>query len=244
VVLELTGERTVPGVAHENYWFRRHEVAYRFAAARCAGLDVIDAGCGEGYGTAILAERARTATGVELVADVCAHAARSYPAAAFVQADLCALPLADGSAGAVVSLQVVEHLWDIPRFLDETARVLRAGGLFVCSTPNRLTFTRGGRPVNPFHTVEFTADELAALLETRFAAVDVLGVFHGRRLDADAGDRGAALPDLLLVTAPAARPAWLNALVASVTAGDFGVTADRPVDASLDLLALARVGAA
>ena len=142
--LELTGERTLPGVTHENYWFRRHEVAYRFAAGRCAGLDVLDTGCGEGYGTAMLAVAARTVTGVELVADVCAHASGTYPSAAFVQADVGALPLRDGCADVVVSLQVVEHVWDLRRYLDETARVLRPGGLFVCSTPNRPTFTRRG----------------------------------------------------------------------------------------------------
>ena len=48
--LPLTGERTVPGLAEENYWFRRHEVVYERLAQRCAGRDVLEAGCGEGYG--------------------------------------------------------------------------------------------------------------------------------------------------------------------------------------------------
>jgi SAM-dependent methyltransferase len=245
VGLELTGERTLPGIAHENYWFRRHEAAYRFAAARCAGLAVLDAGCGEGYGSAILAETARRVLGIDLVADACAHAQAAYPDASFVEADLCALPLADACAGAVVSLQAIEHLWDIPRYLDETARVLRPGGLFVCGTPNRLTFGGGdGGPANPFHSVEFTAEELAGLLATRFARVEVLGVFHRRRLEHAEAARGARLPGMLLAAPPEAWPAWLGALVASVTVDDFEVTADRPVDDSLDLIAVARTEAA
>ena len=52
--LPLTGERTIPGLAQENYWFRRHEVVYERLADRCAGRDVLEAGCGEGYGAALL----------------------------------------------------------------------------------------------------------------------------------------------------------------------------------------------
>jgi hypothetical protein len=56
--LELTGERTLPDVPDENYWFQRHLVVYRWIAARVAGLDVVDMACGEGYGADELARRA------------------------------------------------------------------------------------------------------------------------------------------------------------------------------------------
>ena len=58
--LPLTGERTIPGLAEENYWFRRHEVVYQRLTDRCAGRDVLDAGCGEGYGADLIADVART----------------------------------------------------------------------------------------------------------------------------------------------------------------------------------------
>ena len=238
--LELTGERTVPGVAHENYWFRRHEVAYRFAATHCEGRTVLDAGCGEGYGTAILAEGATAAAGVELVAAVVDHARTAYPHLEFVQADLCALPLGEASVDAVVSLQVIEHLWDIPGYLREVARVLRPDGLFVCGTPNRLTFTPDSdTPVNPFHTVEFSPEELTALLQPRFAQVDLVGVFHGPRLSSTEAERRRTLPDLVLDDPPEQWPAWLAELVHSVTVDDFVIGEDG-LDDSLDLLALAR----
>ena len=63
--LPLTGERTIPGLAEENYWFRRHEVVYQRLADRCAGRDVLEAGCGEGYGADLIADVARRVIGLD-----------------------------------------------------------------------------------------------------------------------------------------------------------------------------------
>src|SRR5881396_1623850 len=62
--LELTGERTLPDVPEENYWYQRHVAVYAWIAERCAGLRVADLACGEGYGSALLARRAAQVTGV------------------------------------------------------------------------------------------------------------------------------------------------------------------------------------
>lgn len=242
--LPLTGERTVPGIPHENYWFQRHVVAYRFALARCAGLSVMDAGCGEGYGAAMLSERASRVTGVELVPDVVAHARAAYPAerhptVEFVEADLCRLPLPDGSFDSVVSFQVIEHLPDIGGYLDEIHRVLRPGGEFLCATPNRLTFTPdSATPVNPFHVKEFTAGELAECLGSRFRVKAVLGVHHGRRIRGLERMARRSIMDLQFAAPPERWPRWLRVAIAGVRPGDFTLKA-ADVDASLDLLAVA-----
>ena len=152
------GERTVPGIPAENYWFRRHEAAYEFALPYVAGRSVLEVGCGEGYGTALLASSAGRVLGVDYDALTVAHAAASYPRASFVRANLAALPVPSASVDVLTTLQVVEHVWNHPEFVQECLRVLRPGGLLLVTTPNRLTFSPGlDEPVNPFHTREFTA---------------------------------------------------------------------------------------
>jgi protein-L-isoaspartate O-methyltransferase len=63
--LALTGERTLPDVPEENYWFRRHLVVYEGIAARAHGRRVVDLACGEGYGAAVLGRTAASVVGVD-----------------------------------------------------------------------------------------------------------------------------------------------------------------------------------
>lgn len=247
--LALTGERTLPGVDSENYWFRRHEIAYEACAAAAFrdGWDsVLDAGCGEGYGADRLADAAARVIALDVDPATIAHARRAYPRLIAAHANLVALPLATGSCDAAVSLQVIEHQWDIAAYLDELARVLGPGGALWCATPNRLTFAddAGGRRAHPCHTMEFAAAELVEVLSTRFTVEAVGGVWAGSRLAAAEAECGAAMPRLLADAGdPATWPVWLTALVAGVTAQDFTVAwpeALADLDDSLDLLAVCR----
>jgi SAM-dependent methyltransferase len=155
-----------------------------------------------------------------------------------------ALPLADDEVDLTVSFQVIEHLYDIPGYLVSLRRVTRPGGLVVIATPNRLTFTPDSDvPVNPFHTREFTADELAAeVTGAGFELAGLLGVHHGPRLRGVESAASRSFPDLLAADAPSQWPAWLRRTVHAVTPGDF-VVRDDDLDASLDLLATCRVPA-
>lgn len=242
--LPLTGERTVPGVPEENYWFRRHEAAYEFAGPYVSGRDVLEVGCGEGYGTALLARSARTVTGLDYDALTVTHAASRYPDARFLRGNLAALPVRDAAVDVLATLQVIEHVWDHPQFVRECRRVLRPDGLLLVTTPNRLTFSPGrDEPLNPFHTKEFTAAELAALLERGgFAVTAVYGLHAGPRLAALDARHGGSFVDAQLGPPPNEWPAELTADVASVTTTDFPIRSDEvaDVDASLDLLLLAR----
>ena len=230
--LPLTGERTVPGIPREQYWFARHEAVYRWLAPRCANATVLEAGSGEGYGADLLRRAGARVVALDYDEQAIAHSARTYPLP-HVRANLAALPIA--RVDAVVSLQVIEHLWDLRGFLTEVRRVAE----WTClSTPNRLTFSpglqRGEKPTNPFHVEEFDADQLRELmLAAGFDDVSILGLQHGPRL--------TARPTLIAEQVDAALaddwPVELESFVATVTTGEFAMTED--VDACLDLVVLA-----
>lgn len=243
--LPLTGERTVPGLAEENYWFRRHEVVYERMAARCADRDVLEAGCGEGYGANLIADVARRVIGLDYDETTVAHVRARYPRVDMRHGNLAELPLADGAVDVVVNFQVIEHLWDQGQFVRECLRVLRPGGCLLMSTPNRITFSPGrDTPINPFHTRELNAAELTDLLTVAGFAVDsVLGVFHGPRLAELDARHGGSIIDAQIARALAGAP-WpedLLADVASVRSDDFDLldARERNIDDSLDLVAIA-----
>ncbi|GAB35420.1 class I SAM-dependent methyltransferase [Gordonia otitidis] len=243
--LALTGERTVPGIPAENYWFRRHEIAYRFIAESCRGLHVLEAGSGEGYGGAMLAAEGATVTCVDYDASAVEHTRRRYPQLTMIQGNLVDLPLPDESVDVVVNFQVIEHLWDQAAFIAECRRVLRPGGRLLISTPNRITFSPGrDTPLNPFHTRELDAAELTDLLiEGGMETVVMHGVYHGAGLSTLDEKWGGSLIDAQIDRALAGEdwPDELVADVAAITADDFTIVAadDVDIDASLDLFAVA-----
>lgn len=250
-VLTLTGERTIPDLDIENYWFRRHEVVYERLAPRCAGRDVLEAGCGEGYGADLIAGVARRVIAVDYDEAAVAHVRGRYGRVEVMQANLAELPLADASVDVVVNFQVIEHLWDQPQFVRECARVLRRPGLLMVSTPNRITFSPGrDTPVNPFHTRELNADELTELLlDAGFTDVAMSGLFHGPRLREMDARHGGSIIDAQIARAvvDAPWPRELAADVAAVTTADFDLVEAgtdeahdiRDIDDSLDLVAIA-----
>ncbi|GAB1815758.1 class I SAM-dependent methyltransferase [Mycobacterium sp. MUNTM1] len=249
----LTGERTIPGLDIENYWFRRHEVVYQRLAERCVGADVLEAGCGEGYGADLIASVARRVVAVDYDEVAVAHVRSRYPRVDVMRANLAQLPLPDASVDIVVNFQVIEHLWDQTQFVLECARVLRPSGLLLMSTPNRITFSPGrDTPINPFHTRELNAAELTQLLlDGGFTDISVSGLFHGPRLREMDARHGGSIIDAQIERALAADqgapwPPELAADVAAVTTGDFdlveasvGAGTGQHIDDSLDLVAIA-----
>lgn len=237
-MLPLTGERTVPGIPHENYWFRRHEIAYLHAQRWLRGADVLEAGAGEGYGAAVLSAAARRVIALDYDEAAIGHAGRKYPDVPAVRGNLAALPIRSGAVDAVVSLQTIEHLWNQPEFVAECARVLRPAGMLLMSTPNRLTFSPGlDKPLNPFHTRELSAAELTELLAPRFRVSRMFGIHHGRRL-ARADRHFDGFVTAQLSNPPATWRPELRRAVTAVRADDFLVT-EADIDASLDLFAVA-----
>ncbi|RMI35422.1 class I SAM-dependent methyltransferase [Nocardia stercoris] len=240
--LPLTGERTVPGIPEENYWFRRHEIVYARLLDRCVDREVLEAGSGEGYGADMIAGVATKVTGVDYDTSAVEHVRAAYPRVHMIQGNLADLPLPDASVDVVVNFQVIEHLWDQAQFLRECLRVLRPGGELLISTPNRITFSPGrDTPLNPFHTRELNADEMRELLVEAGFRVDLLtGVHHGPALAALDAKWGGSIIDAQIQRALAGEPwpAELAADVAAVRIDDFVLTPE-DIDASLDLVAIA-----
>jgi SAM-dependent methyltransferase len=167
--LPFTGERFVPGARGEiwiEHWHR-----YHFAAQFATGMRVVDAACGEGYGSALLARAAASVTGADLSAQAVAHARAAYGGIAnlsFVEAPCTRLPLADASADLFVSFETVEHIREQEAFVDEIARVLAPDGLLLLSCPNKREYSDRRGFANAFHVKELYRDELAALVARRF----------------------------------------------------------------------------
>ena len=181
--LSLTGERTLPDVPEENYWFQRHLAVYRWIAARVAGLDVVDMACGEGYGTAELARSAARVTGVDANPEAHEHARLKYtrPGVRFVR-DL--VESYSEPCDAVVFLQTIEHVENPKDVLDHFRSILRPGGTAFVSTPNVLTLAPEGaeKSGNPWHVKEYRAEEFRELCEASFERVEIHGLFHARKL--------------------------------------------------------------
>ncbi len=181
--LPLTGERTLPDVPEENYWYRRHLVVYEWIAARVGGLRVVDMACGEGYGSDVLAEAAAAVVGVDANPEAHEHARLRYtrPNLRF-ERDLVE-SFAEPS-DAVVFLQTIEHVQDAGAILEHFKSMLAPGGTAFVSTPNLLTLAPPGaeKSDNPWHVHEYRAEEFRALCEAHFPRVELHGLFHARKL--------------------------------------------------------------
>jgi len=233
--LELTGERTLPDVPAENYWYQRHLVVYRWIAERVRGLDVVDLACGEGYGSAALAERAARVTGVDANPEAHEHARLKYsrPGVRFVR------DLIDGyrePCDAVVFLQTIEHVRDAGAVLEHVRSLLRPGGVAYVSTPNVLTLAPDGaeRSGNPWHVHEYRPEEFRALCERHFADVRMRGLFHAGKLRAH--ELALCLGwDRLHPRLGLTRP-FYDRFTPAISDGDFALR-EGPLDRALDLLA-------
>jgi SAM-dependent methyltransferase len=187
--LEPTGERMMleqyQDTPEKYLIYLMHIATYRFAAAYTADKRVLDFGSGSGYGSAMIADAARSVIGVDVSAEAVDHARTHHtrPNLAFQTIEPSApLPFADGAFETVLSFQVIEHVRDAERYLAEIVRVLVPGGTLVLATPDRTTrLFPAQRPWNRFHVVEYDRRALHGLLARHFAQAEML--FMGGRPD-------------------------------------------------------------
>jgi 2-polyprenyl-3-methyl-5-hydroxy-6-metoxy-1,4-benzoquinol methylase len=183
--LALTGERTLPDVPEENYWYQRHLVVYRWIAARAHGRRVVDLACGEGYGSAVLGGTAASVVGVDANPEAFEHARAKYTSPD-VRFERDMIETWTGDVDCVVFLQTIEHVQDPDAVLEHVRELIGPDGVAYVSTPNVLTLAPKGaeRSGNPWHVREYKAHEYRALCERHFGSVDLLGLHHARKLRA------------------------------------------------------------
>jgi 2-polyprenyl-3-methyl-5-hydroxy-6-metoxy-1,4-benzoquinol methylase len=176
-VSEFTGERVIPGQVNDDLW-SEHIARYAFAARFAGQLRVLDIGCGTGYGTAQLAQHARSAVGIDVSADALVYARQHYqiPNTTFLTASATAIPFQRASFDLITAFEVIEHLDDWRDVLVEARRLLDPGGMFLVSTPNKLYYaeSRANQGPNPFHTHEFEFSEFRDALAVVFPTVTIL----------------------------------------------------------------------
>ncbi|MGN6215917.1 MAG: class I SAM-dependent methyltransferase [Solirubrobacterales bacterium] len=234
--LPLTGERTLPDVPEENYWFRRHLVVYEWIAARVEGLRALDMACGEGYGSDVLARSAAGVVGVDANPEAHEHARLRYrrPNLRF-ERDL--VETFSEPCDAVVFLQTIEHVQDPGAILEHFKSMLAPGGVAYVSTPNLLTLAPPGaeKSDNPWHVKEYRAEEFRALCEAHFARVELLGLFHARKLRAH--ELAIKLGwDSVHKRLGLSKP-FYDRFTPAISSSDFSLR-DRALDRALDFLAI------
>ena len=237
--LHLTGERTLPDVPEENYWFRRHLVVYEWIAQRVHGRRVVDLACGEGYGASVLGRTAASVVGVDANPDAFEHANLKYTGER-VRFERDMVETWTGTVDCVVFLQTIEHVQDPDAVLARLRDLVGPAGVVYVSTPNVLTLAPPGEPRsgNPWHVREYRPEEFRALCARQFTHVDLLGLFHARKLRvhelAIARAGWDAVHERLGVTR-----AFYDRFTPAITVRDFRLRRGE-LERALDLLAVLR----
>jgi 2-polyprenyl-3-methyl-5-hydroxy-6-metoxy-1,4-benzoquinol methylase len=236
--LALTGERTLPDVPAENYWYRRHLAVYEWIGARVIGRRVIDMACGEGYGSEVLSRGAASVVGVDANPEAHDHARLRYSRQNLTfERGMVENHGERGAHDAVVFLQTIEHVQDPVAVLHHFRSLLAPGGTVYVSTPNLLTLAPPGaaKSDNPWHIKEYRAAEFEQLCREVFGQVRMLGLFHARKLrlhELALGCGWDALHARLHITKP-----FYDHFTPSIAASDFALRGG-DLDGALDFLAV------
>jgi 2-polyprenyl-3-methyl-5-hydroxy-6-metoxy-1,4-benzoquinol methylase len=181
--------------SEKNMAFLQHFSRYEFFARKLAstpnvpaekvnlsetslkGLKILDAGCGEGFGSSFLAGLGAQVTGLDFNEDIVNHAQKKYASKdlTFVAGDVCHMSFPDACFDTVGAMDLIEHLESPENFIAEARRVLKKNGLLMFSTPNHLKHLIETGEIYPFHEREFLYSELIDFAGKLFKRYELYG---------------------------------------------------------------------
>ena len=236
------GERHLPVLDPESKNHYRHMAAYHFALAFVRGRDLLDHGCGTGYGTNFLWRRGapRSLVAQDVSPDAIAYCRATYEdiADSFHVVAPGVVPQAQASLDVAVIFQMIEHVTDDQALLSALARALRPGGVLLVTTPNAaLSGGDTDHPDNVHHVREYDRASLHRLCRSAFPIVEEYGIRGSFRV----GGTGIGPERFSLYRAArrAVRPLGFPRYVAPISLADFMIDTRR-VDEALDLLFVCR----
>ncbi|GIO70014.1 glycosyltransferase [Paenibacillus cookii] len=175
--MEFTGERFIPNLTDKELEIE-HMQRYLSLAEIVRGKSVLDAACGEGYGSYLLSKSAKSVYGIDIDNQTIGLASKKYNEGnlSFKTSGIDSLPFEDRVFDVVISFETLEHVDEHTqqKFLQEVKRVLKQDGILVISTPNKKFYSDQSNYVNPFHVKELYRDEFQALLSQHFTHVDIV----------------------------------------------------------------------
>ncbi|OKP87115.1 glycosyl transferase family 2 [Paenibacillus sp. P3E] len=174
--MDFTGERFIPGETEKELEIE-HVQRYELLQEFVKGKHVLDAACGEGYGSLLLSRNAASVQGLDISAESILNAQTKYGRGnlKFVTGSIDLLPFEDKSFDIVVSFETLEHVDEDTqlRFLQEIRRVLTTEGTLIISTPNKKFYSDIPKYCNPFHVKELYKDEFVQLLSRFYENVNI-----------------------------------------------------------------------
>ena len=171
IMAVYTTEIASDKITSDNPIHQRLLKAYYVARDYVKG-NLLEIGCGEGRGVALLQDKVNSYSGLDKIGEVVDSLNKAYPQADFKQSVIPPLPYPDSSFDSIISFQVIEHIKDDITYLNEIFRVLKPGGVVLLTTPNiKMSLSR-----NPWHIREYTAQQLSEICKSDFATVELKGI--------------------------------------------------------------------
>ncbi len=179
--MRYSGERLVKDDNLLNPMRVENLARFNFFRKKLTGPIILDLGCGVGEGTNFLGNNDgnNKIYGVDLsYKAICYARENNYNDQVFFSCmDITNLAFKEGTFDAIISVEVIEHISDVQLYLYEAYRVLKRGGLFFLTTPNRLVSSPTPGSLWPDHVVEYSPSELADLLSGLFSHYEMFGEY-------------------------------------------------------------------